>query len=171
TLFPYTTLFRSTGRRADIQNRTASSCDHLRKQTPREQCERDDIYLNDPIVSLRIARGKRPVVAQSGIVDQEVDVDLVLIEPRDQIVDLRLAAKIDSPHMNIQLGVSIAKFVAQFIQSLLASRDENERSRACRQLSRKFEPDSGGSTGDERVRSVNFHFFAALRATPTVLRQ
>jgi hypothetical protein len=71
-----------------------------------------------------------------------------LIEPRDQIVDLPFVAKIDNACVNAQVRVAVPEFVTQLIQSLLASRDENERSRACRQLAGKLATDSSGSAGD-----------------------
>src|SRR5437588_12646468 len=125
-----------------------------------QQCECDDIYLNDSIVSLRIARGKRSVVAQSGVIDQEIDADCVLLEPTNQFVDLRFVAKIDNTDMNVQVRVSISQFVAQLIQSLLASRDQNERSRACRQLVGKVAPDASRCAGEERATYGDFHSFA-----------
>jgi hypothetical protein len=104
--------------------------------------------LNDPIVSLRIARGKRPVVTEPGIVDQEIDIDLVFLEPSNQLVNLPFVAKIDNAQVNAQLRITISELIAQFIQSLLASRDEYERSRSRRQVPHKFAPDSSRSTGN-----------------------
>jgi len=59
--------------------------------------------LNDPIVSLRIARGKRPVVAEAGIVDQKVDVDLCR---KSQIDDL--IAWLDQNKINIDFLINNA---------------------------------------------------------------
>jgi hypothetical protein len=50
--------------------------------------------------------------------------------------------------MNIQVCVAVTEFVAQLIQSLFASRNEHERSRAIRQLAGELATNSSGSAGD-----------------------
>jgi hypothetical protein len=113
--------------------------------------------LNDSVVSLRIARCDRSVVAQSGVVNQEVDLDPVLLKPLNEFADLRFVAKIDNAGVDLQLRIAIPKLFAQLIQSLLAPGDQNDSSGSARELSRKFTANSRRSAGDERAAVIYVH--------------
>jgi hypothetical protein len=60
----------------------------------------------------------------------------------NELVDLRFVAKVDNACVNIQLPITAAQFVAQFVQSFLASRHEHERSCASPELARTLATDS-----------------------------
>src|SRR5207253_4305949 len=156
---------KKAGGRADIQNRASLLRNHLRQQLAREQRERSDVDLNHGVESAGLNRGEGPLIANAGVVNQEVDVDLVLLEPSHQLIDLRFVRKIDNAHLNAQLRAPILQFFAQLIQPLLAPRDEDEGTRSRRQLPRKFPADSSRSSGNERVAAVNFHGLS-FRAEP-----
>src|SRR5262249_51558947 len=66
---------------------------------------------------------------------------------------------IDNAHMNLKLRITIPQFVAQFVQSVLASRDEHDRSRACCELPCKLAADSRRSASDQSGAAINFHSF------------
>ena len=46
---------------------------------------------------------------------------------------------------------------AQFLQTLLAARDEDERARRVRQLPGKLAADSGRGAGDQRLATIESH--------------
>src|SRR5207244_6152890 len=122
--------------------------------------ERNDVYLHDPIIPLQIARGKRSVVAEAGVIDQQVDGDLFLLEPLRQLLALRLVAKIDNAHMHEEVWIAAEHFLAHVVQPIAAARDEDEPAGAWRKLARKFTPETGGSAGDEGETAVELHFFS-----------
>src|SRR5207244_3623506 len=122
--------------------------------------ERNDVYLHDPIVPLQIARGKRSVVAEAGVIDQQVDVDLFLLEPLRQLLALRLVAKIDNAHVHEEVWIAREHFVAQLVEPVAAARHEHEPARTSRELPDKLAPESRGSAGDEGETAVELHFFS-----------
>src|SRR5436305_14194574 len=66
--------------------------------------------------------------------------------------------------MNGQLGIAIAQLIAQFVQPLLASRDEHERLRAVRQLSGKLAANSRRRAGDQCGAAFKNHFLFVMSA-------
>jgi hypothetical protein len=44
--------------------------------------------------------GKRPVVSESGIVDQKIDIDLFAFQPGDQFISLGKVGEIRLPDVN-----------------------------------------------------------------------
>ena len=75
--------------------------------------ERDHVYKCHLLISHWIARGKRPAIAEPGIIDQKIDIDLITRERIDQQFDLRFVGKIDSANVDLQVWISVQQFVAQ----------------------------------------------------------
>jgi UDP-glucuronate 4-epimerase len=129
----------------------------LQKQLARKQSDRSDIDLNHPIVAFDLARRDRAVVTQPGVINKEIDLDLVLTEPANQFSDLCFDGKINNANVDVELRVTASQFFAQIIQSLLAPCDKDERSRAVRKLSRELATDSRRRASDERAATIEVH--------------
>jgi hypothetical protein len=103
---------KKTSRGTDIDNSTPAFRDHVRKQMASQRRERDYVYECHLLISHWIARGKRPEIAEPGIIDQKIDIDLITRQRIDQQFDLRFVGKIDNANVDVQVWISVQQFVA-----------------------------------------------------------
>src|SRR5206468_11468475 len=99
-------------RRADVENGAATSRDHLWQQMTSQRSKRCDVYQRHLTVANRIALRKTTAIAESGVVDQQIDVELFAIKPRQQLAQLRRISQIGVVNVNEKLWMLSVQLIS-----------------------------------------------------------
>ena len=129
-----------------------------------ERSKRNHIYERHLLIANGIARCERTEIAESRVIDLKIDINLFVLEPRHQFLQLGKIGEIGFANVNGEIWMLLLQLVAQFIQPLLASRYQNEGSSSSGNLPRKFAADSSRCSRDQDATTVELHFFVAVVA-------
>src|SRR6266480_4342195 len=131
--------------------------DHLRKQIASQRSKRHHIDQQHLLVSSRIACCEEPGIAESGIINQKIDIYLFAIDRVHQFLQLSKIREVNFPNVNAKIFMLLLQFMIQLKQLLLTSRDQDHRARTSGELPGEFAADPGGSSSDEDVTAVQLH--------------
>ena len=88
-------------------------------------------------------------VSKSGVVDQQIDRDLLAARPGNQFVDRLAPRQIGWPDFDSQSRMPRNQLRAQFLQPRFAPGDEHKRGHASAELARELTPDPRRSAGNQ----------------------
>ncbi len=162
---------QETGRGADVQNCAALLRNHAGQQAARQPGQRHHVDQHHLVEALLIRARESAEIAQSGVVDQQIDRRFLRCRPGDQFVDRGVLREIGRADLDSQLRISPEQFRAQFFQPIAASRDENEGGRAVAQLAGKLAPDASRSARDQRMTTFQPHHDPPLVRSGSSTRQ
>ncbi len=115
-------------RRADVQNRAALARDHAGQQRARQARQRHHVDQHHVIDLLRVGGGERSEIAEPGVVDQKIDREVLRRRPRRSTHSTASCCDKSVGRISTcKLGCRADQLRAQFLQSLLAPRDQDER--------------------------------------------
>ena len=140
---------QKASRRTHVQNRAALCCDHSRKKPTRQPRQRDHVYLHHVVDALRIRRGKRAEIAETGVVDQQIDRGL-RVDPARSVrrpPSVATDRSDEFPPADLDVARSVRRAIPPAAPS--AARPEHERRGATAELAGELAPDSGRSAGDQ----------------------
>src|SRR6476646_3101939 len=118
-------------------------CDHSRKQMTRNQRQRLDVYDRHFPVPIGIALRKRTAVAESGVIDQEIDFEFLAIKLLQESSQLPKVSEIDFSNVNKKLRMLSLQLISQLDQPFITPRDQNHRTSTTGELTCKFATDPG----------------------------
>ena len=107
--------------------------------------------------SLRIGGRKRAEIAESGVVDEQIDRRLLCRCPRNQCIDRLGLRQIRRADFYLQSRMAPEQLHAQFLQPRLPSRHQHEFRGASGKLPRKLAPDAGRGAGHKRMTTFESH--------------
>src|SRR5262249_22806044 len=116
-----------------------------------------DVYDRHFLVPIGIALSKGTAVAETGVIDQEIDFEIVAIKGFEESPQLSKISEIDFANVNNKFRVLSFQSVSQLDQLFITPCDQNHRTGTTGELARKFAPDPGRSTGNEGITIVEFH--------------
>src|ERR1700757_483618 len=123
----------------------------------RNQCQRRDVYKSHFLVTIRIALRKRTTVAESSVIDQEIDFEFLAIEPVQKGLQLPKIGKINFSNVNKKLRMLSLQLISKFDQPFITPCDQNQRTSTIGELACKFATDPSRSSSDQRITIVEFH--------------
>src|SRR5712672_2438953 len=91
---------KKTSGRTDVQNAAASPGNHLRKQAAGEGGKRDHVYQHHLLGASEIASRERTAIAETRVVDQKIDIDVLALKPCRELFDLREVGEISFANLN-----------------------------------------------------------------------
>src|ERR1043166_5832947 len=104
-----------------------------------------------------IALRKRTTVAESGVIDQEIDVKFLAIEPFEETLHLTEISEINFSNVDNKPRMLSLQLISQVDQPFITPRDQNHRASTASELTCKFATDPSRSTGDQHITIVEFH--------------
>src|SRR5262249_43338775 len=122
-----------------------------------KQRQRRDVYEYHFLVTLEIALLERTAIAESGVIDQDIDVEFLAIKPLQEDLQLVKISEINFSSVNKKLRILSLQFTSQFDQPFIAPRYQNHRARTTGELARKFAPNASRRACDQRITIVEFH--------------
>src|SRR5207342_1307241 len=98
------------------------------------------------LVPIGIALRKGTAVAESGVINQEIDFEVLAIKLLQESLQLPKISEVDFSNVNKQLRMLSLQLISQLDQPFITPCDQNHRSGATGELMCKFATDPGRST-------------------------
>jgi len=112
------------------------------------QRQRCDIQERHFLIPIGIALRKRTGVAQSGIIDQEIDFEFLAIKRLQEILQLTEITQISFSNVNNKLRMLSLQLISQLDQSFVTSSNQDHRAGTTGELPGEFTTDARRSTCD-----------------------